>query len=155
VVRSDNRGMPRSAHDYGRAQCGLMAPPVSSHARATRASEALICEQIAAEKLAVWNGDLKLNHSAIRAARTERVARKELPLDEIIRQIRRDEQELRAMQAVDIARRAPDIADEADPVGAPLGLGATKIMLRGSKVIRRLPRSRRAPAGRSRSIRLL
>jgi hypothetical protein len=34
----------------------------------TRALQtALICKQIAAEKLAVWNGDLKLNHSAIRA----------------------------------------------------------------------------------------
>jgi hypothetical protein len=41
-------------------------------------------------------------------------------LDKIIRQIRHGERELRAMQAVDIARRAPDIADEADPVGAPL-----------------------------------
>lgn len=89
---------------------------------------ALICEQIAAEKLADWHGELKLNRSAIRAARAERAAREELSLHKIMRQIRRDERELRATQMAapeNMARWARDLADEADPVAASLNLETT------------------------------
>ena len=89
---------------------------------------ALTCEQIAAEKLVVWHGDLKLHRSALRAARAERVAREELSLHKIMRQIRRDQRVLRAMQVAapkDMARWARDLTDEAEPVETPLNLETT------------------------------
>jgi hypothetical protein len=106
---------------------------------------ALICEQIAAEKLADWHGDLKLNRSAIRAARAERAAREELCLHKIMRQIRRDERELRATQMAapeDMARWARDLADELPRHSTPRDDAIMAHYAKGSKVIRRSLASR-------------
>jgi hypothetical protein len=49
------------------------------HTRAPRSLQtALICREIAAEKLAIWHADLKLIQSAMQTERAERVARTEL-----------------------------------------------------------------------------
>ena len=137
-----------SAQAYGRAlavRCQWLHQwrlTGSSRARQT----ALICEQIAAEKRAVWHGELKLHRSAIWAARVERAAREELSLHKIMRQIRQDERVLRATQVAapeDVARWVRYLADEVAPVAAPLNLETRHnlIMLRRSKVIRQSPES--------------
>ena len=137
-----------SAQAYGRAlavRCQWLRQwrlTGSSRARQT----ALICEQIAAEKRAVWHGELKLHRSAIWAARVERAAREELSLHKIMRQIRQDERVLRATQVAapeDVARWVRYLADEVAPVAAPLNLETRHnlIMLRRSKVIRQSPAS--------------
>ena len=126
-----------SAHAYGRALA--VWGQWLCHWRLTREPRhlrtALACRQIAAEKLAVWHSDLKLNPSGIRAARAERAAREEMSLHKIIRQIRHDERKLHAMQVAapeDMARWARALmADElgerreADPVAASLNLETT------------------------------
>ncbi len=67
------------------------------HTRAPRALQtALVCREIAAEKLVMWHADLKSIQSAMQTERTERAARTELSLDKIRREIEGDEQELRA-----------------------------------------------------------
>ena len=59
---------------------------------------ALVCKQIAVEKLAVWQAELAASRPAVRAARTERAARTDLSLETILREIRRDERGLRAVR---------------------------------------------------------
>lgn len=122
--------METNAQAYGRAlavRCQWL-----HQWRLTRSSRALqtalICEQIAVEKRAVWHGELKLHRSAIWAARAERAAREELSLHKIMRQIRQDERVLRAVQVAapeDVARWVRYLADEAEPVAVPLNLEAT------------------------------
>ncbi len=60
-----------------------------------------VCESIAAEKLAVWQAELKSRQSALLAAREERAARTELAVDKILREIRRDGRALRTTQLAD------------------------------------------------------
>ena len=76
---------------------------------------ALVCQQIAAEKLAVWQAELKLSQSALLAAHEARAARTVLGLDKVVlREIRRDEQAL--LRAL---RLTPDALAEntgADPL---------------------------------------
>jgi hypothetical protein len=57
----------------------------------------LACKLIAAEKLAIWQAELGLRRS-VWAARAERAAREEFSIHRVLRQIRRDERELRATQ---------------------------------------------------------
>jgi hypothetical protein len=67
--------------------------------RAPRALQtALVCSEIAAEKLVVWRAELKLNRSAGRAAREEQAERHALALDAVLREIRDDERVLRAVR---------------------------------------------------------
>jgi hypothetical protein len=65
------------------------------HWRRTGAPRALhatlICKQIAAEKFAAWRAELRADRSARHAMRA---ARNELALDQMLAQIRRDEQAL-------------------------------------------------------------
>jgi hypothetical protein len=69
------------------------------HARAPRALQtALICSEIAAEKLVNWRAELKLNRSAGRAAQEEQAERRALALNEVLREIKDDERVLRAMR---------------------------------------------------------
>jgi hypothetical protein len=74
----------------------------------------LVYRQIAAEKLAVWQAELKLSRSAILAAREERVARTELALNTLLRQIRRDERVLRATRLTLIPEAIPWTADRVE-----------------------------------------
>lgn len=88
-----------SAHAYVRALqvWGLWL----RHWRLTRDPRVLrttlACKLIAAEKLAIWQAELGLRRS-VWAARAERAAREEFSIHRVLRQIRRDERELRATQ---------------------------------------------------------
>jgi hypothetical protein len=101
------------------------------HTRAPRALQtALICREMAVEKLALWHADLKLIQSAMQADRAERVARTELSLDKIRREIEGDERELHttglAPDALMIAWPG-DFADD-DAEGDPdAALGAVQL----------------------------
>ena len=90
--------MQSSAQAYGRALT-VWGQWLRQY-RLTRAPRtlqtALACREIAAEKLVIWHADLQLIQSAIQAERAERVARTELSLDKIRREIEGDEQVLRA-----------------------------------------------------------
>src|SRR4051812_36390889 len=88
-----------SAHAYVRALQGWRL--WLRHWRLTRDPRALrttlACKLIAAEKLAIWQAELGLRRS-VWAARAERAAREEFSIHRVLRQIRRDERELRATQ---------------------------------------------------------
>jgi hypothetical protein len=63
---------------------------LASHAGGRALRTAFACQQIAKEKSAVWQAELKASQS-VWAARAERTAREELGLPQIMRQIRRDQ----------------------------------------------------------------
>lgn len=88
--------MQSSAQAYGRALTVWGQWP--RQYRLTRAPRilqtALACREIAAERLVIWHADLQLIQSAMQAERAERVARTELSLDKIRREIEDDEQVL-------------------------------------------------------------
>ena len=90
--------METSAQAYGRALTvwGQWLRQYR-HTRTPRALQtALTCREIAAEKLVIWHADLKLIQSAMQTERAERVARTELSLDEIRREIESEERVLGA-----------------------------------------------------------
>jgi hypothetical protein len=91
---------------------------------------ALVCRQIAAEKLAVWQAELKLSQSALLAAHERRAARTVLGLDKVVlSEIRRDEQALlQALQPI-----ADELAGStgADPLPRWL-VAPLKLRLRGT-----------------------
>ena len=159
--------MQPSAQVYGRAlTAGSQWLRQYRHTRVPRALQtALACRDIAAEKLAIWRADLKLIQSAMQA---ERVARFELSLDKILREIQRDESMLRETGLApsevmtpwpsDLAEDEPNYALEARPgctAARPAGGVIILINVRGSKVIRRAPVSRCGLPDRERSVRLL
>ncbi len=126
--------MQSSAQAYGRALTvwGQWLRQYR-HTHAPRALQtALACREIAAEKLIIWHADLKLIQSAMQAERAERVARTELSLDQIRREIEGDKQVLRATgRAPDAAMIAwaDDLADDdaADDPDAALGAAQEEV----------------------------
>lgn len=93
----DETAMQTSEHAYGRALAvwGQWLR-LYRDTRTPRALQvALICREIAAEKLAIWHADLKSIQSALQADRAERAARSELSLDKIRQEFQSDERMLR------------------------------------------------------------
>jgi hypothetical protein len=112
---SDERGVwsavSPSAQAYGRAveAWGQWL----HHWRRTRDGRALrtalACEWIAKERFAVWQAELKVNHS-VWGAHAERAAREQLAVHKVMRQIRRDQRRLymEVIAAVQLSSIAPD-----------------------------------------------